>query len=112
MQQNINKIGPGTLICVRAQPALCRENESIIFDDWFSGEKGFEPLTFGFGDHYSTIGTILLDNKITRSRRFAITGLASLAARGARKAQTELQINYLWSDNLVREIVSPICIIF
>ena len=25
-----------------------------------SGEKGFEPLTFGFGDHYSTVGTILL----------------------------------------------------
>ena len=25
-----------------------------------SGEKGFEPLTFGFGDHCSTVGTILL----------------------------------------------------
>jgi hypothetical protein len=25
-----------------------------------SGEKGFEPLTFGFGDHCSTIGTIPL----------------------------------------------------
>jgi hypothetical protein len=25
-----------------------------------SGEKGFEPLTSGFGDHYSTIKTILL----------------------------------------------------
>ena len=25
-----------------------------------SGEKGFEPLTFGFGDHCSTIGTTLL----------------------------------------------------
>ena len=25
----------------------------------FTGEKGFEPLTFGFGDHYSTIRTIL-----------------------------------------------------
>ena len=24
------------------------------------GEKGFEPLTYGFGDHCSTIGTILL----------------------------------------------------
>ena len=26
----------------------------------FTGEKGFEPLTFGFGDHCSTIGTTLL----------------------------------------------------
>ena len=26
----------------------------------YAGEKGFEPLTFGFGDHYSTIETILL----------------------------------------------------
>ncbi len=26
----------------------------------FTGEKGFEPLTFGFGDHYSTVETILL----------------------------------------------------
>ena len=26
----------------------------------FPGEKGFEPLTFGFGDHCSTVGTILL----------------------------------------------------
>ena len=26
----------------------------------FTGEKGFEPLTFGFGDHCSTVGTILL----------------------------------------------------
>ena len=26
----------------------------------FTGEKGFEPLTFGFGDHYSTIETIPL----------------------------------------------------
>lgn len=26
----------------------------------FAGEKGFEPLTFGFGDHCSTIGTTLL----------------------------------------------------
>ena len=26
----------------------------------FSGEKGLEPLTFGFGDHCSTIATILL----------------------------------------------------
>jgi hypothetical protein len=25
-----------------------------------TGEKGLEPLTFGFGDHYSTIETILL----------------------------------------------------
>ena len=25
-----------------------------------TGEKGFEPLTFGFGDHYSTIETIPL----------------------------------------------------
>lgn len=25
-----------------------------------SGEKGVEPLTYGFGDHYSTIKTILL----------------------------------------------------
>ena len=25
-----------------------------------TGEKGFEPLTFGFGDHCSTFGTILL----------------------------------------------------
>ena len=25
-----------------------------------SGEKGFEPLTFGFGDHCSTVRTILL----------------------------------------------------
>ena len=25
-----------------------------------SGEKGFEPLTFGFGDQCSTVGTILL----------------------------------------------------
>lgn len=25
-----------------------------------AGEKGFEPLTFGFGDHCSTVGTILL----------------------------------------------------
>lgn len=25
-----------------------------------AGEKGFEPLTFGFGNHYSTIETILL----------------------------------------------------
>ena len=25
-----------------------------------AGEKGFEPLTFGFGDHCSTFGTILL----------------------------------------------------
>ena len=24
------------------------------------GEKGFEPLTFGFGNHYSTVETILL----------------------------------------------------
>ena len=29
-----------------------------------SGEKGFEPLTFGFGDHCSTIGTILLEKKV------------------------------------------------
>ena len=27
---------------------------------FLSGEKGFEPLTFGFGNHCSTIGTILL----------------------------------------------------
>ena len=25
-----------------------------------TGEKGFEPLTFGFGNHYSTVETILL----------------------------------------------------
>ena len=32
------------------------------FWNWkqLTGEKGFEPLTFGFGDHYSTIETILL----------------------------------------------------
>lgn len=30
---------------------------------YYSGEKGFEPLTFGFGDHYSTIETILLFQK-------------------------------------------------
>ena len=29
-----------------------------------SGEKGVEPLTFGFGDHCSTIGTILLKKKV------------------------------------------------
>ena len=28
-----------------------------------SGEKGFEPLTFGFGDHCSTVRTILLLKK-------------------------------------------------
>ncbi len=27
---------------------------------FFSGEKGFEPLTSGFGNHYSTIETIPL----------------------------------------------------
>ena len=32
---------------------MCLETET--------GEKGFEPLTFGFGDHYSTIETIPLD---------------------------------------------------
>jgi hypothetical protein len=26
-----------------------------------TGEKGFEPLTFGFGNHYSTVETILLN---------------------------------------------------
>ena len=30
-----------------------------------AGEKGFEPLTFGFGDHCSTIGTTLLCLKHT-----------------------------------------------
>ena len=28
-----------------------------------AGGKGFEPLTFGFGNHYSTIETILLFKK-------------------------------------------------
>lgn len=31
--------------------------------DHTSGEKGVEPLTYGFGDHYSTIKTILLDTR-------------------------------------------------
>ena len=31
----------------------------------YAGEKGLEPLTFGFGDHYSTIETILLIHRIT-----------------------------------------------
>ena len=42
-----------------------------------TGEKGFEPLTFGFGDHYSTIETIplfylffILDKKGKNIRNF------------------------------------------
>lgn len=33
---------------------------SKVDDFWLTGEKGVEPLTFGFGDHYSTIETIPL----------------------------------------------------
>ena len=32
-----------------------------------TGEKGVEPLTFGFGNHYSTIKTILLILKIVNN---------------------------------------------
>ena len=33
------------------------------------GEKGFEPLTFGFGNHYSTVETILLTSNLLLIRR-------------------------------------------
>ena len=39
------------------------------------GEKGFEPLTYGFGDHCSTIGTILL---LFETRPFRLTVRTSL----------------------------------
>ena len=46
---------PNTSVWKRKQKRnnMCLETET--------GEKGFEPLTFGFGDHYSTIETIPLD---------------------------------------------------
>ena len=36
------------------------EERRILEFKRVTGEKGFEPLTFGFGNHYSTIETILL----------------------------------------------------
>jgi hypothetical protein len=36
------------------------KSQNLLFK-LVTGEKGFEPLTFGFGDHYSTIETILLN---------------------------------------------------
>jgi hypothetical protein len=38
-----------------------------------SGEKGFEPLTFGFGDHCSTIGTIPLSPRYASPVRASST---------------------------------------
>ena len=38
--------------------AFLETEESICVLE--TGEKGFEPLTFGFGDHCSTVGTTLL----------------------------------------------------
>ncbi len=37
-----------------------------------SGEKGFEPLTYGFGNHCSTIRTILL-----RKKQFLVYGICT-----------------------------------
>ncbi len=53
---------------VRSEEARKRSEEAGVFlmccfetlYNMFAGEKGFEPLTFGFGDHCSTIVTIPL----------------------------------------------------
>ena len=42
---------------------------------FFTGEKGFEPLAFGFGNHCSTVATILLLKIITCSILFQIINL-------------------------------------
>ena len=39
---------------------ICYASNIILKFCIYTGEKGFEPLTFGFGDHYSTIETIPL----------------------------------------------------
>jgi hypothetical protein len=47
----------------------------------FTGEKGLEPLTFGFGDHCSTFGTTLLRISEGPKSTKRVAPLARLALR-------------------------------
>jgi hypothetical protein len=73
-----------------------------------SGEKGFEPLTFGFGDHCSTIGTILLQKKW-----FLVHGICTYFCLFSNQFATLFDLNwcffsirFFFQFGLPREIVS------
>ncbi len=73
-----------------------------------SGEKGFEPLTCGFGDHCFTIRTILL-----RKKRFLVYGICTYLCLFSNKFATILDLNWcffficlFFQFALSREIVS------
>ncbi len=73
-----------------------------------SGEKGFESLTCGFGDHCSTIRTILL-----RKKRFLVYGICTYLCLFSNKFATFLDLNwcffficFFFQLGLSREIVS------
>ena len=66
-EENIPKVVSGALRGPSSKDQILRSDSKSACGDLRrrdcvleTGEKGFEPLTFGFGDHCSTVGTTLL----------------------------------------------------